>query len=172
MPEIPGVHLENIFTLHGIEHAEGIKSDLAESRAKDVTIVGGGLIGVEMTESLVSAGCRVTLVEMRDQLLPQILDREMAELVRAHFESKGVRVMLNTPLKAFVGRTLQIIVEIARSGRASITVGIVAVITLFHRRGSLTVLSGSTTMRRPGSKLYLAGWVKTMDMANGVISVV
>ena len=96
VPRIPGVHLENVFTLHGIEHAEGIKAQLAEGRAKDVIIVGGGLIGVEMTESLVSAGCRVTLVEMLPQLLPTILDWEMAELVRAHFESKGVRVMLKT----------------------------------------------------------------------------
>jgi len=103
VPRIPGVHLENIFTLHGIQHAEGIKAELAQSRAKDVTIVGGGLIGVEMAESLVSAGCRVTLLEMRSQLLPQILDPEMAELVRAHFESKGVRVMLNTRVTGFEG---------------------------------------------------------------------
>ena len=103
VPAIAGVHLANVFALHGIEHAEGIKSDLAESRAKDVAIVGGGLIGVEMTESLVAAGCRVTLVEMRPQLLPQILDWEMAELVRRHFESKGVRVMLNTRVTGFEG---------------------------------------------------------------------
>jgi len=103
VPKIPGVHLDHVFTLHGIEHAEGIKAQLAESRAKDVTIVGGGLIGVEMTESLVSAGCRVTLVEMRAQLLPNILDAEMAELVRTHFESKGVRVMLNTRVTGFEG---------------------------------------------------------------------
>ena len=56
VPSIPGVHLANVLTVHGIEHAEGIKSELAEARAKDVTIVGGGLIGVEMTESLVAAG--------------------------------------------------------------------------------------------------------------------
>ena len=103
VPHIPGVHLENVFTLHGIEHAEGIKAQLAEGRAKDVIIVGGGLIGVEMTESLVSTGCRVTLVEMLPQLLPTILDWEMAELVRAHFESKGVRVILRTRVTGLAG---------------------------------------------------------------------
>ena len=103
VPDVPGVHLRNVFTLHGLEHAEGIKAELAAGGAKDVTIVGGGLIGVEMTESLVSAGCRVTLVEMRPQLLPTLLDWEMAELVRRHFESKGVRVMLNTRVTGFEG---------------------------------------------------------------------
>jgi len=112
VPTIPGTHLENIFALHGLEHAEGIRSNLSERRAKDVLIVGGGLIGVEMTESLVLAGCRVTLVEMRPQLLP-ILDREMAELVRTHFESKGVRVVLNTRVTGFEGdgRVQQVLTE-------------------------------------------------------------
>jgi len=102
VPSIPGAHLGNIFTLHGLEQAEGIKSVLAEARARDVTIVGGGLIGVEMTESLVSAGCRVTLVEMLPQLLP-MLDWEMADLVRRHFETKGVRVLLDTRVTGFEG---------------------------------------------------------------------
>jgi NADPH-dependent 2,4-dienoyl-CoA reductase/sulfur reductase-like enzyme/rhodanese-related sulfurtransferase len=103
VPDVPGVTLRNVFTLHGLEQAEGIKAELAAGGAKDVTIVGGGLIGVEMTESLVSAGCRVTLVEMRPQLLPTLLDWEMAELVRRHFESKGVRVILNTRVTGFEG---------------------------------------------------------------------
>ena len=102
VPSIPGAHLKNIFTLHGLEHAEGIKSNLAEGRAKDVTIVGGGLIGVEMTESLVAAGCRVTLVEMEPQLLG-MLDWEMSHIVRTHLESKGVKVMLNTRVTGFEG---------------------------------------------------------------------
>lgn len=102
LPHVPGVHLRNVFTLHGLENAEGIRANLAEGRAKDVTIVGGGLIGVEMTESLVSAGCRVTLVEMMPQVLT-FLDWEMAELVRRHFESKGVRVMVGTRVLGFEG---------------------------------------------------------------------
>jgi len=102
VPKLPGAHLRNVYTLHGLEHAEGIKANLADGRAKAVTIVGGGLIGVEMTESLVSAGCRVTLVEMLPQLLP-MLDGEMAELVRREMESKGVRVCLNSRVTGFEG---------------------------------------------------------------------
>jgi len=43
-------------------------------------IVGSGLIGVETTENLVSRGCRVTIVEMQQQIL-QILDADMARLL-------------------------------------------------------------------------------------------
>ena len=70
VPPIPGIDKKNVFTLHGVHDAEGIKALLAEHKAKDVVIVGGGLIGVEATEALATHGCRVTIVEM----LPQILN--------------------------------------------------------------------------------------------------
>ena len=94
--------LSSFFSLHGLEHAEGVREHVAARKAMDVTIVGGGLIGVEMTESLVDAGCRVTLVEMRPQLL-RGLDWEMAEHVRMEFERRGVRVALNTRVTGFAG---------------------------------------------------------------------
>ena len=49
------------FTLTGVHDAEGIRAILAEEKAQDVVIVGGGLIGVETTEALVHKGCRVTI---------------------------------------------------------------------------------------------------------------
>ena len=85
VPPIPGVNLSNIFTLHGVEDAEGIKTTLAEDKARDVVVVGGGLIGIEVTEALVHKGCRVTVVEMLPQIL-RILDEEMAALVAGHLE--------------------------------------------------------------------------------------
>ena len=51
IPKIPGVNSRNVFTLHGVHDAEGIKGILAEHLAKDVVIIGGGLIGVEATEA-------------------------------------------------------------------------------------------------------------------------
>ena len=102
VPHIPGVTLRNIFTLHGVSDAEGIKAALAEGKARDVVIVGGGLIGVEVTEALVAKGCRVTIVEMRDQIL-RILDWEVAALVEQHMEAHGVKVLTGTRACAFRG---------------------------------------------------------------------
>lgn len=95
IPPIPGADKKNVFTLHGVHDAEGIKAILAERRAKDVVIIGGGLIGVETTEALASHGCRVTVVEMLPQIL-NMLDWEIARLVEQHLESKGVKVLTNT----------------------------------------------------------------------------
>jgi len=95
IPPIPGVDKKNVFTLHGVHDAEGIKAMLAEGRAKDVVIIGGGLIGVETTEALAAHGCRVTVVEMLPQIL-NMLDWDIARLVEQHLESKGVRVLTST----------------------------------------------------------------------------
>jgi len=102
VPPIPGVELDNVFTLHGVHDAEGIRAALAEGKARDVVIVGGGLIGVETTEALAEHGCRVTIVEMLPQILP-ILDWEVARLVERHIESHGVKVMTSSKVTSFEG---------------------------------------------------------------------
>ncbi len=101
-PPIPGIDLPNVFTLHGVHDAEGIKAFLAKQKARDVVIIGGGLIGVETTEALDSHGCRVTMVEMQPHILG-MLDAEMARLVEKHMEARGVKVMTNTQALAFEG---------------------------------------------------------------------
>jgi NADPH-dependent 2,4-dienoyl-CoA reductase/sulfur reductase-like enzyme/rhodanese-related sulfurtransferase len=104
IPSIPGVDKKNVFTLHGVHDAEGIKAALAEQKAKDVVIIGGGLIGVEATEALATHGCRVTVVEMLPQIL-NLLDWEIARLVENYMETNGVRVMTNTKALALESRS-------------------------------------------------------------------
>jgi len=102
VPPLPNVGLEGIFTLHGVHDAEGIRAVLAREKARDVVIVGGGLIGIEATEALVEKGCRVTVVEMLSQIL-SMLDWEIARLVEQHMESHGVKVLTETKVLRFDG---------------------------------------------------------------------
>jgi len=102
VPDIPGVGLENVYTLHGVNDAEGIRAALAAGKARDVVIVGGGLIGVEITEALASKGSRVTIVEAQPQIL-RMLDWEVAALVEQHLEAHGVKVMTGTPVLGLKG---------------------------------------------------------------------
>ena len=102
VPPIPNIDLEGIFTLHGVHDAEGIRQVVAQGKAQDVVIVGGGLIGVETTEALVEAGCRVSIVEMLPQVL-NILDWEIARLVEKHMELHGVKVLTGRKVLSFEG---------------------------------------------------------------------
>lgn len=101
-PPFPGVELDNIFCLKGIEDAEAIKNKLANKNALDVVIVGGGLIGVEVAEALIEMGCRVTIVELLPQIMT-IVDPEMAAMVKKYFESKGVKILTETKVESFAG---------------------------------------------------------------------
>ncbi len=94
--------LRNVFSLHGMRDAEGIRSALADAMARDVVIVGGGLIGIEMTEALVRKGARVTILEQRAHILP-MLDADMAALVERHLEAHGVRIVANAEVTGLKG---------------------------------------------------------------------
>jgi NADPH-dependent 2,4-dienoyl-CoA reductase/sulfur reductase-like enzyme/rhodanese-related sulfurtransferase len=102
IPPIPKAALENITTLHSVPDADGIKAWLAQAKAREVVMVGGGLIGVEAVEALVHCGCHVTVVEMLPQIL-RMLDWELARLVERHMESHGAKVMTNTQVTSFEG---------------------------------------------------------------------
>ena len=69
VPQLPGVELEGIHTLHGVGDAEAIRSLLRQPRVKDVVILGGGLLGCQITESIALRGARITLVEERPSIL-------------------------------------------------------------------------------------------------------
>ena len=101
---IPGVELNNIYSLKDIHDADRIKDKLAGHQALNAVIVGGGLIGVEVAEAFREMGCRITMVEFLPQILG-MMDPEMAQLVEKHFESKGVKVMTGTRVTEFQGDT-------------------------------------------------------------------
>lgn len=102
IPAIPNASLENISTLHTLPDAERIKALVAQAKAREVVVVGGGLIGVETVEALFEYDCQVTLVEMMPQIL-RMLDWEMARMVERHLEMNGVNVLTNTKVAAFEG---------------------------------------------------------------------
>ena len=102
VPPIPGADLEGIYPLKQIEDAERFKEQLSQGDVKRAVVIGGGLIGVEMVETLVEQGREVTLVEMLPQILP-MLDWEMARFVENHLKTKGVKVLTNTKVEGFVG---------------------------------------------------------------------
>ena len=102
VPDNLSVARKNVFTLHGVHDAEGIRSRLAASQAQDVVIVGGGLIGIEMTEALATRGTRVTIIEKRPHILP-VLDSDMAVLVERHLAAHGVRVETGTKVVSLEG---------------------------------------------------------------------
>ncbi len=100
-PNIPGINeCTNLFTLRNIPDTDTIKSYVSIHDIKKAVVVGGGFIGLEMTENLVDLGINVTLVEMANQVMAPI-DIEMAAQVHDHLQEHGVRLVLEDGVAGF-----------------------------------------------------------------------
>ena len=85
----------NVFTLRTVEDTVKIKDVVTKTDPKKVAVIGGGFVGLEMTENLVNLGIEVTLIH-KDESLLNILDYDMSSFVYNHLISKGVKVLLST----------------------------------------------------------------------------
>jgi NADH oxidase (H2O2-forming) len=102
MPPIKGREKQGILSLRGIEDGEKIDAAI-KAGAKSAVIMGAGLIGLELGVGLIEKGLKVTVVEMLPQILPQLLDPDMAKLVQEHLESKGMRILISKGVEEFLG---------------------------------------------------------------------
>lgn len=100
-PPIPGLEEANsLFTLRNVPDTDRIKQYVDETAPKHAVIIGGGFIGVEMTENLVERGVKVTLVERGNQVMAPI-DYEMAQMVHSEMSKHGVELVLEDGVQAF-----------------------------------------------------------------------
>ena len=102
---IPGADLEGIFTVANLHDAVRIKERIARGEVANPVVIGGGAIGLEMTEAFTDLwGLNTTLIEVRDQLLPGIISPNMAAMVKQHLAEKGVeKVLLAEQVLEFQG---------------------------------------------------------------------
>ena len=98
-PNIEGINLDRVFTLRNIPDTYRIKDYISSTNnIKSAVIIGGGFIGVEMAENLVSAGLKVSLIEMQNQVVAPF-DYDMACFIHNEMEKHGVTLMLETTLE-------------------------------------------------------------------------
>ena len=94
-PPIPGIDLPGVTSVSNLHSAIAVKDRISGGKVDRAVIVGAGAIGCEMAEALGDLwGIETHLVEIEDQVLPGILDRSLAGIVRAHLEEKGVQLHL------------------------------------------------------------------------------
>ncbi len=99
--QIPGLDLEGVFPFKTLADADAILSFLPSARR--ALVIGAGFIGLEATQALRRRGLAVTVIEILDRVLPQMLDADMAALVRKRLEENGVAVRLGSRVKAVKG---------------------------------------------------------------------
>lgn len=101
VPDWPGTDLGGVYTLKTIPDTADIKAHMSGD-VQDVTIIGGGYIGLEMAESFHQLGKHVRLINRSEQV-GKIFDAEMAAYIHKEAKKNNIELLLNEDTVAIEG---------------------------------------------------------------------
>ena len=101
VPPINGRDKQGVYVLRTIE--DGKKIDQAIEKSRSAVVIGAGLIGLEAAVAFVERGLKTTVVELLPQVLPAMLDGDMAKIVQDKLEEKGLRIITGQGVEEILG---------------------------------------------------------------------
>ena len=93
----PGQELQGVQGLYSYQDLELMEYN--SKHTKHAVIVGGGLIGIEMAEMLLSRGIKVTMLVRENEFWSNVLPKQEANMISRHVRSHHVDLQLETELK-------------------------------------------------------------------------
>ena len=102
-PRLPGIGLEQLFTLRTVEDTFRIKEYIQARRPRSAVLAGGGFIGLELAENLRELGMDVTIVQRPKQLMNPF-DADMASFIHGEMRRNGVKLALGYTVEGFAER--------------------------------------------------------------------
>jgi NAD(P)H-nitrite reductase large subunit len=103
IPQIEGKKLRGVFTFTRWNDARQVRDFIESQKVRRALVVGGGLIGLKVTEALVELGVEVTVVELADRLLGATFDRKASELVKNYIKEFAISVLVNNTITGIKG---------------------------------------------------------------------
>lgn len=96
---ISGVDKPHVFTVRNVTDIRSLKAFIDRREVKDIVVVGGGFIGVEVAENLKEAGKNVTLLEGLSQIMAPF-DYDMVQILHKEMMDHGVHLMVSSQVTA------------------------------------------------------------------------
>jgi len=100
VPPIKGIEGIKVFTVRNVVDIDKLNKSVKAMGITNISVIGGGFIGVEVAENLKEAGHNVTLIEA----LPHIMkpfDYDMAQILHKEMYDKGVNLIVGNKVSAF-----------------------------------------------------------------------
>ncbi|MTI32444.1 nitrate reductase [Xanthovirga aplysinae] len=94
-------NMKGIFTLRSRKDADFIKK-FAKKKGNAV-IVGGGLLGIELADSLQSLGVTVTIIQRASRLMERQLDDLGSELLDLELKDRNIQILYTDEVQGFKG---------------------------------------------------------------------
>jgi NADPH-dependent 2,4-dienoyl-CoA reductase/sulfur reductase-like enzyme len=111
MPNIDGINKDGVYLVKkDRDYLVGFKEAVA--KANDIVVLGGGYIGVEVTDELVRANKNVTVIEMMNDLLPT-MDSEFGNKVKEILVNNGAEIITNKSITKVLGNGIITSVELS-----------------------------------------------------------
>ncbi|WP_329462524.1 FAD-dependent oxidoreductase [Streptomyces sp. NBC_01431] len=177
-PALPGIDAPGVHGVHTIDDGGALLDSLAAAGGRRAVVVGGGYIGIEMAEALLSLNFEVTLLTRGAEPMHS-LDPDMGRLVTRAMEESGIRVVTGAEvtkvLTAGSGRVRAVATESAEYPADVVVLGLgVAPNTALARGAGLPLgesggLLTDTSMRVRGHENIWAGGdcVEVLDLVSG-----
>lgn len=101
VPNIDGSKLAGVYSFRNFDDTEAL---IARSMsARDVVVIGGGLLGLEAARGMAKRGAKVTVVEHENRLMPRQLDLAAGETLKDRIEAIGIDVVVNQRVQSIDG---------------------------------------------------------------------
>lgn len=99
----------NVFSLRTVDDADRILDSV--KTASEVTIVGAGLIGLQICEAMFGQGVKLTVMESSGQVLPESIDADCAAIIQREIESRGISVLLGKRVRGIekIGKKVSVV---------------------------------------------------------------
>lgn len=104
VPPISGIETANIHTVRNVTDIEQIHH-VTKNKAKQITVIGGGFIGVEVAENLREVGHNVNLIQATPQILG-IFDYDMVQILHKEIIDHGINLIVNDKVISFDKNTI------------------------------------------------------------------
>ena len=129
-PPIPGIDLKNVFPVwKDADYLAKMQQSL--HTAKDIVIIGGGFIGIEMADECNKIGeGKVTVVEILPHCLLLAIDEEFCSSAEEKLSERGINVITNNGVQSILGNGSVESVELQNGERVkadAVIIGIGAV---------------------------------------------
>ena len=103
IPRVKGIELKNVFVLRSLDQAEAIRKAIESEGMENAVIVGAGRVGLELADAFNAQGLAITIVEMTDQVLPDVLDSDMAHYSVNTIRSEKIDLFLSESVVEITG---------------------------------------------------------------------
>jgi NADPH-dependent 2,4-dienoyl-CoA reductase/sulfur reductase-like enzyme/rhodanese-related sulfurtransferase len=100
LPPIKGIEDVKVFTVRNVVDIDKLNKYVKQMGITNISVIGGGFIGVEVAENLREAGNNVTLVEAMAHIMKPF-DYDMAQILHKEMRDKGVNLIVGDKVSSF-----------------------------------------------------------------------